>query len=270
MSRFLDALRDRPLVLDAAMGTRLIARGLDLAADDPCLWALDRPEDVLDLHRRDLDAGADAVLADTFGANRRWLARFGREDDWAAVNRAAVALARRAAGPDRFVIGSIGPYDAGAEDERLVREQAVALAESGADALILETHGETLARTRVPNVRKAVDLPILVSLCDSGWVGDLAGVAAVGCNCLAGMGRAEQALGAYVGRSSPPLLAMPSAGLPGEEPESPEAFAAGVPRLLALGVRLIGGCCGTTEAHVAAIRGAVDRAASEDKAQITG
>src|SRR5829696_8699488 len=101
--RFRAALARGPLLLDAAMGTRLMARGLDLAHDDPCLWNLDRPDEVLDIHRRDLRAGSDAVLTNTFGANRLSLRRLGRSDQVAAINHRAVELARQAAGPDRLV-----------------------------------------------------------------------------------------------------------------------------------------------------------------------
>src|SRR3954470_1098837 len=103
--RFRAALARGPLLLDAALGTRLIARGLDPARDDPALWNLDRPDDVLDLHRRDVAAGADALLTNTFGATRLTLARLGRSDAVVEINRRAVALARQAAGPDRFVLG---------------------------------------------------------------------------------------------------------------------------------------------------------------------
>src|SRR5581483_10567116 len=93
-----EALARGPILMDAAMGTRLIARGLDLAHDDPCLWCLDRPDEVLDIHRRDVAAGADAVLTNTFGANRLTLDRLGRSADVVAINRRAVELARAAAG----------------------------------------------------------------------------------------------------------------------------------------------------------------------------
>ena len=112
-SPILEAIATRVLVMDSAMGTRLIARGLDLRSDDPALWNLSRPEDVLDCHARDVSAGADVLLANTFGANRPNLDRLGRSSDLLAINRRAVALAREAAGPGRFVLGSIGPAAAG-------------------------------------------------------------------------------------------------------------------------------------------------------------
>jgi 5-methyltetrahydrofolate--homocysteine methyltransferase len=257
--RFLAALARGPLLLDAAMGTRLIARGLDLAGDDPCHWNLEHPEDVLDIHRRDILAGSDAILTNTFGANRLTLRRLGRSGEVAAINQRAVELARRAAGPGRYVLGSVGPQ--AAADADATGEQVLALAEAGVDALFLETHQAHEARVRLHHLRGIVTLPILASIWVegdiTGW-GPEEGVSAVGTNCLdleATLRFIER-----LGRGAAvPLIAKPSAGRPDGPPASPESFAAAVPRLLALGVRLFGGCCGTTEAHVAALRAALDR-----------
>ena len=81
------------------MGTRLMALGLDPRSDDPALWNLSRPDDVLAIHRRDVAAGAGAILTNTFGANRFWLRKFGQDGAVESINRRAVRLARRAAGP---------------------------------------------------------------------------------------------------------------------------------------------------------------------------
>ncbi len=108
-ARFVAAMHARPLLLDAGMGTRLMAGGLDCGRDDPSLWCLDHPHAVAKIHHADVAAGSDALFSNTFGANRFWLDRFGRADDVATLNRRAVELAREAAGADRFVIGSIGP-----------------------------------------------------------------------------------------------------------------------------------------------------------------
>jgi methionine synthase I (cobalamin-dependent) len=252
------------VLLDAAMGTRLIARGLDLARDDPCLWNLDRPEEVLDVHRRDIRAGSDAVLTNTFGANRAWLVRLGRADRVAALNRGAVALARRAAGPGRFVVGCLGPSAAAEPDA--YREQADALAEAGADALILETHRVDQAVRGLKVLHLRTDLPVLVGLAarpgpgdgPPGCLVDL-GASALGCNCLFGMEPMLDAADHLARALDLPLIAKPSAGLPDGRSASPGSFADAVPALLARGVRLFGGCCGATEAHVAALRAALDR-----------
>ena len=98
-------LESRAARARCGMGTRLVRRGLDLRSDDPCLWNLTHPADVLDLHERDVSAGSQVLFTNTFGANRFWLENFGRADALEAINRRAVALARRAMGPDGFVVG---------------------------------------------------------------------------------------------------------------------------------------------------------------------
>ena len=264
--RFHATLARGPLLLDAAMGTRLIALGLDLASDDPAVWNLARPDDVLDLHGRDIAAGADALLSNTFGANPVALSRLVRPYDAADLNRRAVSLAREAAGPDRFVIGSLGPT--AVDRPEVYREQAEVLAVAGVDALILETHTYPQARLGLARLRHLTPLPILVSL--HAWPGSprsaarrlvQLGATAIGSNCQPGMGPMLGLVEGLRRATDAPLLVKPSAGLPGAPPASPESFAAAVPRLIAQGVRLFGGCCGTTEAHVAALRAALETAA---------
>ena len=259
---FKGALAKGPILLDAAMGTRLIVRGLDLASDDPCLWVLDRPAEVLQVHRLDIQAGADALLTDTFGANRAWLNRFGRGDQVRAINRQAVELARHAAGAGRFLIGSIGPTASDRPPDLL--EQAEILLESGVDALLLETHRLDQAEAALRLLRDC-RVPILASLFD--WpdpVDESArrlidlGPLAIGANCQVGMKPALELARKLRQACNHPLLIKPSAGLPGSPQQTPESFGDAVPELLSLGVRLIGGCCGTTEAHVSALRRRLD------------
>lgn len=258
--RFLATLAARPLLLDAAMGTRLIARGLDLARDDPALWNLDHPEAVAAVHALDITTGSDALVANTFGANASWLARFGRAAEVDAINRRAVAIAREVAGPTRFVLGSIGPAW-GSESSLL--GQAESLAGAGVDAILVETHTSPRAVLALAAIRPVLS-PILVGLCGPVEAVDLLrladlGAMAVGSNC--GTIGAARRLARSVGLStSLPGLSKPGGGLPERPPVRPDRFAASVPGLLARGVRLFGGCCGTTEAHVAALRVALDRA----------
>lgn len=257
--RFQGALRRPLVVLDAAMGTRLIAAGLRLESDDPALWNLARPEAVAALHRADREAGAEAILTNTFGANRAWLDRYGRSGLAAELNRRAVALARTEAGPACLVLGSIGPTAAG--DPAGLIEQAEALATAGVDALVFETFSLDLAETALRLVHPAVDVPIVVSL--ASWpepvqpaVRRLAGlgVAAVGGNCQAGIEQALRLAESLRSATELPLWIKPSAGVPGGPLEPAEAFGQAAPAARALGPVLFGGCCGTTEAHVAAIR----------------
>jgi 5-methyltetrahydrofolate--homocysteine methyltransferase len=256
---FRETLARRPILLDAAMGTRLIARGLDLVGDDPALWVVDHPEEVSRNHRLDIQAGADAVVTATFGANRAWLDRFGRADETRLINRRAVEIARLASGADRFVLGSIGPT--ATDHPPALIEQAEILFESGVDALFLETHRLDQAEVAL-RVLRGFPIPILASL--FAWPEPVAGSVrrlidlgplAIGANCQVGMKPALELARNLRAACDHPLLIKPSAGLPGFPPETPESFGEAVPELLDLGVRLIGGCCGATEAHVSAMRG---------------
>ncbi len=161
---FLEAIAAGPVILDAAMGTRLIERGLDLRTDDPALWVLSHPDEIETIHRRDVAAGSGAVLTNTFGASRAWLERFNRASATEAINRAAVALARRAAGPDRYVLGTIGP--AAMLRDGAAAEQAVILVDAGVDALILETFrfGAAIAALHAVNDALGGEVPVCVSL----------------------------------------------------------------------------------------------------------
>ena len=215
---------------------------------------------MLEIHRRDVEAGSKALLTNTFGANRTWLGRFSRADQATTINRQAVELARHA-GPDRYLIGSIGPTAS-----ESLQEQAETLLEAGVDALILETHRLDQAEFALRQLR-ALPLPILASLFDWPEPIDEAarllidlGASAIGANCQLGMAPALDLARKLRAACDLPLLIKPSAGLPGSPLESPESFGAAVPELVALGVRLIGGCCGTTEAHVAALKDGLSRA----------
>jgi 5-methyltetrahydrofolate--homocysteine methyltransferase len=260
--RFRDALARGPILLDAAMGTRLIANGLDLATEDPSAWVLDHPQTILQIHRRDVDAGSDAVLTNTFGANRTWLARYDRADRAVEINREAARLARLAVGPDRLVLGSIGPT--ASEDPAALREQADALTEAGADALILETHRLDQALEALSHLSSRSNLPILASL--YLWPEPIAlaakalseaGASVIGINCVPGMGQALRFARRLRDSCESPLLVKPS---PGEA--SSAEFARGVSRLLQMGVRLIGSCCGSDETHIAALRRSLSTARS--------
>lgn len=244
-----------PRLWDAATGTRLIAIGLDLARDDPALWNLDRPAEVSRLHEADVAAGAGALTANTFGAARGWLDRYGRGEDWRAAIAAAVRLAREAAGPSRLVVGSIGPASDPCGDV------AAALVDAGADVVLLETHLPEAVLPRLEAVARRVAAPCWASL--FRWGDDPeglarrlagAGAAAIGINC-ASMAEAVAVLPRLRSAGSLPLLAKPSAGLPGSPLMTPEEFASAIPGLLgAGGLALIGGCCGTTDAHLRSAR----------------
>ena len=270
----LEAIESGPLVLDAGMGTRLIALGLDPRSDDPALWNLVRPADILAIHHRDVAAGAGAVFTNTFGANRFWLNRFGRGDAVESINRLAVGLAREAAGSGRYVIGDIGPT--AARGEGLAVEQAAVLVDAGVDALILETYSfpDVERVLREISGSLAAPIPVLVSLWqwpdppgpDARRLRD-AGARVIGMNCQAGIDAAVQFAERLDRQTGCALLVKPSAGPANRLDDDPASFAAAVPQLLDRNVRLLGGCCGTTDAHVAALATACskERQKNEDR-----
>ncbi len=289
---FAERIAERPLLLDGAMGTLLFSRGTPQRASLDEL-VLSRPEVVGAVHREYIAAGADIIETNSFSASRAHLARLGLADRTARINRRAAQLAREArevAGVDVLVAGSIGPISSPLHGPGHVSAQAAAdavteqlesLLEGGIDLVQLETASD-LAHllAAVEAARRLSDLPLVASM----TVGEdlrladgsepaaaaralhSAGVDVIGVNCgsgpIAGIDALEQ-LAPEAGGT--PLLIMPNAGLSGRVggefvwAAEPAWFAEEVPGFLAAGARLIGGCCGTTPAHVAAMRQALDR-----------
>ena len=297
--RFRDRLRDRPLLADGGMGTLMYSRGVPQSA---CLDELvaSRPELVGAAHREYLEAGAELIETLSLGANRRRLAVFGLESQAARLNRRAAQVARDArevGGRDALVGGSVGPlappmrqawHATEAEMRALFREQIDGLLEGGADAIVLETFsdlGQLLLA--LDEARRAADVPVLASLTfgDDLLLADgttpeaamaaleAAGADAIGVNCGAGPSASIAALermSIHGEDGSPPRAIMPNAGLP-QRLEGRFLYAAGAeyfaqvtPRMIAAGARIVGGCCGTTPAHIAAMRAALDDLATTD------
>ncbi len=297
---FLQRLARGPLLGDGAMGTQLHARGVSF---ERCFDELNltQPRLVEEVHRAYIAAGAEIVETNTFGANRVRLARYGLEDRVREINFRAVKLAREArevSGEPIFVAGSVGPVGQHLEPvgritlvqaEAAFREQIEALLEGGADLLVLETFSnvpELLAAVRA--ARAACDLPIVAQMTfaqdgltlsadePSQVVSALerAGVDVMGVNCGVGPQVALQVLEAMRPLTRRPLSAQPNAGLPTRVEErffyfaSPDYFADFARQAAAIGAAYIGGCCGTTPAHIAAMREALHpKAVTELKAQ---
>ncbi len=264
-NRFLDSLRLGPMVLDAGMGTRLMAIGLNLQHDDPAIWNLTGPMHVLAVHQSDVAAGAMAIFSNTFGANRCWLRRYGREREVEPINRRAVELARLAAGPGRLVIGDMGPT--AGDQAGAAAEQAAILADNGVDAVVLETCLAGPARAILEEIRRIVpeSIPLVVSLREwpRGRAGETTarrlvdlGATILGINCRPGLDDSFEFAQRLRRIVDCPLFVIPCADPTLSTEVDAARFAAAVPRLLALNVRLLGGCCGTTDLHVAALAAA--------------
>ncbi len=293
--RLHEAALERRLVCDGAMGTQLMAAGLEAGSCGEA-WNLEHPERVLAIHRGYADAGADCLLTNTFGASRVMLTRHGREADLVAINRAGVRLAREALGArEGWVIGDVGPLgailepygDLPADRARAAyEEQAAALMDAGADAIIIETQTSLEELGLGIDAARAAGAPTVIAsltydrsadgtfyVTMMGVLPDRAarfaeerGAHVVGVNCGTGVDMAGVAsvVRSYRGESDLPILAQPNAGNPVLREgravylQSAEEMAGGVPGVLAEGANIVGSCCGSTPAHTAAIRRVVD------------
>ena len=271
------------LVADGATGTMLQNAGLPQGAA-PERWNLENPDGVRALYQAYIDAGSDIILTNTFGGSRIRLERDNLGDKTTEINRAAARLAREVAGDQAIVFGDIGPTGkllkplgplVPADAVDAFAEQAAALAEGDADAILIETMSDLgEAQLAIEGVRKVVGLPILVTFSFDthghtmmGVKPALAaremwamGVVAVGANCgrtlsetLAAIQAMRQALPEAV------LMAKPNAGLPHTDGTdlvfdvTPEIMAEYALKFAAEGVKIFGGCCGSTPEHIRAV-----------------
>lgn len=270
-------------LLDGAMGTLLYERGVFV---NVCYDALnlDEPKLVEGIHREYLEAGAEILETNSFGANRVRLSGFGLEDRVGEINSAAAELARSVARDDAVVLGAIGPLGlkmapSGPASEAEVAghflEQAQGLLEGGVDGFILETFSEPAElRVALGALRSICDLPVfaLVSVGPGGLTSGgadaeavartLAGSGAdvIGVNCSVGPPEMLEVVRRMAAVTSTPLVAQPNAGLPqvvgGRRMylATPAFFASYAEHMVASGARFLGGCCGTTPDHIRAMR----------------
>jgi 5-methyltetrahydrofolate--homocysteine methyltransferase len=298
---FLAAVRERVIVYDGGMGATLEQFDLDLDRDyrlpGRCHEALvlNRPDVIEGVHASMLEAGAEVVETDTFQGSRIKLREWGLDDETYEINLRAAQIARRAAGEDRFVAGSIGPtgFLPASDDPTLGQitfaellevfaEQARGLTEGGADLLIIETAQDILevkaavfgARKAFGELGKTLPLQCSVSLLPQGGkmlLGTDIGavlttlqaldVDVIGLNCSTGPEDMRDAI-RYLGEHSPvPVHCIPNAGIPSQGPDGETVFPQQPEPLAAVlgeyveryGVSIVGGCCGTTPAHISAI-----------------
>jgi homocysteine S-methyltransferase len=278
--RLKEALAKRIVIFDGAMGTEIYRRNVfvNVSFDSLCLTA---PEIVSAIHRAYREAGAEVLTTNSFGANANVLGKYGLESKVREINAAAVRLARECGGPEALVAGSVGPlgevpYERGQDEEprvAVVLDHARALAEAGADFLLMETLAteEDLRRAlaaagRLPGVPYAVSLS-LDREGESGRGEPLARLlqavseaprqpTAIGINCGEGPEASLNALEKLVGYTTLPIFVRPNAGTPRHMDgrtlymASPEYLTTYALRYVALGARGVGGCCGTGPDHI--------------------
>lgn len=277
------------LLADGATGTLLMEAGLP-PGTPPELWNVEFPDHIVGVHRRYLEAGAEILLTNTFGGSRIKLARAGYGERVVELNRAAAELAGRAAAGRAFVAGDLGPTGelmaplgplTPEAAEEAFAEQAAALAAGGVDLLWVETMMDLAeARAAIRGARRASDLPLFCSLSFGPRGRTMMGVeagraaaelwplglAAIGANCGEGIDVVEPVLRAMrAALPDAPLIAKPNAGLPklvaGRTvyDMAPAEFGRRMKDFVALGAQVVGACCGSTPAHIAALATAVGR-----------
>lgn len=304
MQSLLDEIRERTLLGDGAMGTQLMFAGL-LQGNCGEEWNLTHPERVLAIQRRYVEAGSDCLLTNTFGGSRIMLNRHGNADRVVEINQAGVAIAREAGA--RFVIGDIGPFGGlmepyGDFTEQQVRdafnEQAKALVDAGADAIIIETQTslEELG-IGIDAAKQAGAACVIGSLAydvtlDGSTFRTMMGIdperaaafmqeqgadiVALNCGTGMDMSRALAALQRYRATTDLPVMVQPNAGQPKlidmkvVYDETPEQMVCGVAPLLEAGVNILGACCGSTPDHIRAFRVAMDEYFCQSNATLPG
>jgi 5-methyltetrahydrofolate--homocysteine methyltransferase len=302
-----DAVRERPMLSDGAMGTQLMIAGL-VQGNCGEAWNLTHPEKVLAIQRRYAEAGAECILTNTFGGSRIMLNRHSNADKVVEINKAGVDIVRQAFdGKDGYVVGDIGPFGGlmepyGDFTEDQVRgafeEQAAALVDAGADAIIIETQTgleELLLGIRA--AQKAGAPCIIGSMAydvtlDGSTFRTMMGVeperaaefmeengahiVALNCGTRMDMVRAREAVERYKSVTSLPVMVTPNAGQPKLinmkiiYDETPEQMVQGLVPILESGANIVGACCGSTPEHIAAFRKTMDEYLKSNKSKSNG
>jgi homocysteine S-methyltransferase len=299
MDNFRDLLEgDHVTVFDGAVGTMLYAKGVYINRSYDEL-NLTSPDLVREVHEEYLRAGAEVIETNTFGATAHKLAQYGLEGSLREINLTAAKLAREAAQDRAYVAGAIGPLGlriepygptSFAEAKEMFKAQAAALLEGGVDLFVLETFSDVSEmREALHAVRELCDLPVVAQMTVQmdgntlfGTTPELFtarldewGADVIGLNCGVGPAIVLSAIEKMRAVTRKKLSAQPNAGLPRDVQGrqfymcSPEYMAKYAKRLIQAGVKFIGGCCGTTPAHIKLISDAV-RAASPRQRHITG
>jgi homocysteine S-methyltransferase len=283
---FLEALEQRVLVCDGAMGTMLYSKGVFINKSFDGM-NLSQPDTVLDVHQEYVRAGADIIETNTFGANRIKLGSFGLAGSLREINAAGVRIARKAAGDQAYVAGAIGPLGiriepwgkTGVDEAReYFAEQAKALIEGGVDLIVLETFRDlNEIGAAIDAVRALSNLPIIAQMTTEEDGNTLdgtppekfapelerRGATVIGVNCAVGPAPMLDTIERMEAVTRLWLSAQPNAGKPRDVEGrniylcSPEYMASYARRFVLHNVRVVGGCCGTTPEHIRQIKAAV-------------
>jgi 5-methyltetrahydrofolate--homocysteine methyltransferase len=287
MKSLIQTLKERKVLLsDGAWGTFLHQRGLKIG-ECPELWNITHPDDVLSIARSYVDSGADMILTNSFGGSPIKLMHFGLEERTYELNKASAEISRRAAGNKKIVLGSIGPTGVilmmGEVSEHQLYEgfkvQAKALADGGADAILIETMSAVdEAVIAIKAAKEVCDLEVICTFTFEKTVDEKyrtmmgvsptqmvdevkkAGASIIGANCGNGFENMIEIVKEIRSvDNETPILIHANAGKPFIEdgktvfPETPAIMVSKVNDLIRCGANIIGGCCGTTPAHISAL-----------------
>ncbi|MCC6260627.1 MAG: homocysteine S-methyltransferase family protein, partial [Anaerolineales bacterium] len=291
MNKFLERIAQNPLLIDGAMGTMLHARGVSF---DKCFDELNlaNPSAVAEVHREYIEAGAQLIITNTFGANRYKLSKHGLHNELVEINRSGVELAKRvvsASFKDVFIAGDVGPLGVRIapfgrvkpeEARSAFAEQIKALSATGADLIVIETMSDLYEiQEAIKAAKSSSALPVVATVTftrdDVTLLGDnpikvartlhASGADVIGVNCSGGPSQLLRILKNM--RHAVPdgkFWVKPNAGWPEQVggrimyPADPEYFGEYAIALSAAGANVIGGCCGTTPQHIAAMKKALE------------
>jgi 5-methyltetrahydrofolate--homocysteine methyltransferase len=284
----LSAIGRRVLVSDGAMGTELQRAGLGVGEPGE-RWVLEHPARVEQVHRAYAEAGSQLAISNSFGATPRILGRYGLEDRMDEINSAAVSIAREAVSPGGWVLGDVGPTGALLEplgdltlDElkAVFGRQVRALLRGGADGIIIETMTALEEATAAVEAARQAAAPVIIASMafdrvTNGRIRTMMGVSpesaarhlteagadVIGANCGTRLEVAEftEIVELFRSASDRPIMIQPNAGQPALAGGravyslSADAFAEGMADVIRAGASIVGGCCGTTPAHIAAL-----------------
>lgn len=282
MTQLLQALKDNILIADGAMGTILYSEGLDTC---PEAYNLSHPEKVEHIHRSYIEAGADIIQTNTYGANFEKLKAYGLEHKVKDIHQAAVKIAQKAANDDTYILGTVGGFRGVRQEDLSLSAiqyhtgiQVDTLVEAGVDGLLFETYYDLEELTNIIQAtRRKYDIPIVAQLTASNtnYLRDgseinnalqqlkASGADVVGLNCHHGPHHMQQSFSHIELPDEGYLSCYPNASLLDIDnsefkySDNAEYFGSVAQKLINEGVRLIGGCCGTTPEHIKFIKSSI-------------